>query len=216
MLVLKQDRFDMAYQPIYSAKDRHAPVGYEALLRVEAASPLLVLGLARKLDLLKQLERKVLERILSDSAAMPRERLIFVNASRDALVDSKWFDLLRRFCHGVVVEVQERNLRDSELKVLSRYRDYGIGIALDDLGQSLDDFEALEQLQPAYIKTDRCLVTGSDSQTLKRLKGIAHGFGAKLVVEGIETEEQHQLYRPCADLVQGYYYARPHPIQEVI
>lgn len=215
MLALKQGHFNVAYQPIYAVKDHRAPVGYEALLRVEEVSPLLVLCLARKLNVLSQLERKVLERILAESVAMPKERVIFLNASRDALDDPKWFDLLRRFSHPLVVEVQERNLRENELRVLSRCKQHGIGIAMDDLGQTLDDFEALEKIQPAYIKTDKGLLTGNPG-TLKRLKEIAHSLGAKLVVEGVETAEQDFICRQNADFVQGYYYAKPHSIQEVI
>lgn len=216
MHALKQDRFDVVYQPIYSPEARRTPVGYEALLRIDSVSPVVILGLARKLKLLPELERKVLQRILLESSKIPKERILFINASKDALLDPKWLDGLRGFKHGVVVEVQERGISDKASAALFRLKDCGIDVALDDLGQTLDDIEALEVIRPAYVKTDRSIVSSGDSSTLKRLKDISHGIGAKLVIEGIETEEQHWLGKENGDLLQGYYYARPYSIEHVI
>ena len=47
---------------------------------------------------------------------------------------------------------------------------------------------------------------------LPRLIGMIRDLGAAVVCEGIETAEQHaRCVAAGADLLQGYYYARPAP-----
>ncbi len=216
LIALEHDRFEVAYQPIYSARDT-APFAYEALLRAgEDISPCLILSLARRHRLLGQLEAAVLSRVLSESVAIPQERRIFINASRDALSNVRWLETAREFKHKVVLEIQDRNLSEHEMNLLSRFKEHGFALAFDDLGQTLDDFDALDKVRPQFVKTDRSLVRENKRDTIRIMADVAHAAEAQLIVEGIETREQHEMYGASADLVQGYFYGQPHSIKEVV
>lgn len=47
--------------------------------------------------------------------------------------------------------------------------------------------------------------------------GLAHNLGLKLVAEGVETEEQRvYLQARGCDLVQGYFYSKPLPVEQIV
>ena len=44
-----------------------------------------------------------------------------------------------------------------------------------------------------------------------------HGAGIKVIAEGIETEENARIVTDCGvDRMQGYYFARPMPVAEIL
>jgi EAL domain-containing protein (putative c-di-GMP-specific phosphodiesterase class I) len=91
----------------------------------------------------------------------------------------------------------------------------GFKIALDDFGTGFSGLELLYHSNPDYIKFERFLISDIDRSTKKRsvcknLIKIAKTFGAVVIAEGVETEEEFFI---CAelgfDLIQGYYTGRP-------
>ncbi len=73
------------------------------------------------------------------------------------------------------------------------------------------------------MKVDRSFVNNirSDARRFNLLRGVvqlARELGLKVIVEGVETEDQLELIRlhHCADLVQGYIFARPMPAAEIL
>ena len=75
----------------------------------------------------------------------------------------------------------------------------------------------LRRLPVGRIKIDRSFI--ADPSNLKRdgaivraLVSLAHGLDLKVLVEGVETEEQLRFCeRAHCDLMQGYYFAPPLP-----
>lgn len=50
---------------------------------------------------------------------------------------------------------------------------------------------------------------------IKSIVNLAHGLGIKIVCEGVETAEQVEfLTNIGCDIAQGYYYAKPMPMNE--
>ena len=72
-------------------------------------------------------------------------------------------------------------------------------------------------LHPTYLKLDRSLVRGIDTDTdraalLRALVGYAEHTGAQLVAEGVETKEELDTITALGiPLIQGYYLGRPAP-----
>lgn len=103
-------------------------------------------------------------------------------------------------------------------KVFAAYRNMGIRLAMDDLGDEFATIEAMEQLQPDYIKLDRKWVTGCDADADKqrRIEDVlerASRFHGVVLAEGVEREEEWRYLREAGvPLMQGYLFGRPSPV----
>src|SRR5690606_3367802 len=80
----------------------------------------------------------------------------------------------------------------------------------------------LDQLPLDIIKIDRSFVCNisEDARRFKLLRGtvnLARELDLRIVVEGVETREQLALLNKydCADLVQGYVFAAPMPVEAI-
>ncbi|WP_337876858.1 EAL domain-containing response regulator [Elioraea sp.] len=99
---------------------------------------------------------------------------------------------------------------------------HGFDIAIDDFGSGYATFERLRHFPFAELKIERSIVHGcAQDEALRRICRAAvelgHGFEAKVVAEGIETEEDLAAVRELGfDLAQGYLFARPMPLAEAI
>lgn len=97
---------------------------------------------------------------------------------------------------------------------------HGFGIAIDDFGTGYATFERLHRFPFAELKIERSIVQGcAQDEALRRICRAAvelgHGFEAKVVAEGVETERDLDAVRDLGfDLAQGYLFARPLPLDE--
>jgi FOG: EAL domain len=95
------------------------------------------------------------------------------------------------------------------------FRDAGIQVAIDDFGTGYSSLTYLQKLDIDYLKIDQAFVRDlkSDSKNMALCTAIivmAHELGLKVIAEGIETQEQHDLLSAAGcDYGQGYFYARP-------
>lgn len=121
----------------------------------------------------------------------------------------------------LVMEVVELQVPDErQLQVaMNKLAKSGFHIAIDDFGVEASNRQRVEQLQPSIIKIDRSLMLAyMKGEPFPLMSGIhlARRVGAKLVVEGIETQPQldamHALH---IDMYQGYYLATPKPLEVV-
>jgi len=100
---------------------------------------------------------------------------------------------------------------------LAGLRACGVRVALDDFGTGYSSLGYLQQLTFDTIKLDRAFVTGLEGaspaeQIVDAVARIAHGLGAKVVAEGVETRGQLDRLRLAGcDEVQGYLLGRPMP-----
>lgn len=101
---------------------------------------------------------------------------------------------------------------------MAAYQACGYRIAIDDFGCRHSNFDRLWKVPPDIVKLDRALILQSANNPrartiLPKLIDILHDLGALVVCEGIETADQHALVVDAGtDLVQGFLYARPHPV----
>lgn len=91
----------------------------------------------------------------------------------------------------------------------------GLRIALDDFGSGYAGFELFYHSEPNFLKFDRFLISGIDSDSRKRslcahLLSMCRIQGVTTIAEGIETEAEFEVCRALGfDLVQGYYIHKP-------
>ena len=165
----------------------------------------------------------------------PTPLRVAINASITELGDPDYVNRVAAAVakHGIdperiAIEVTEEIFdRDEEsvLAVLRRLQDIGVHVAIDDFGSGYSSLRWLDHYPVNTLKIDAAFIaTVKDEHqsvpVLEGILGIAKTLGLTVVIEGIETEAQvRYLDRIGADypagkmLGQGYYFARPAPLQ---
>ncbi len=112
--------------------------------------------------------------------------------------------------------------RDDELSQrFQTLRNMGVGLSVDDFGTGFSGLSRLVTLPVSEIKIDKSFVDGclTDSRSralLEAITGIGQSFGMMVVAEGVETKAQLALLRHIGcPVVQGYYFSRPLPADDV-
>ena len=91
----------------------------------------------------------------------------------------------------------------------------GVETAVDDYGTGYSNVTNLLRYMPDYVKIDKQLMSGIQDSPQKQhfVKDIiefSHGNGIMALAEGIETEDELIMALTLgADLIQGYYIAKP-------
>ena len=223
------------YQPLYAAADKTL-VGAEALLRwshpeLGAVSPLEAVMVAEDCGLIVPLGYWVLRTACRDAARWQAHgpQRVSVNVSARQLGDPQFLervmDILReeRLPASLLeIELTETVLMDNMeagAHTLHRLSQLGIHLAIDDFGTGYSSLAYLRQLPMRRLKVDRSFVKDLPGQEHSRtivnaIVALAHGLGLHITAEGVETPEQADyLVRLGCDVLQGYLFARPMPVQ---
>ena len=134
-----------------------------------------------------------------DEFGYPPEHLCFEVTERCRLLD---LDRLK----NVVVDLKSR----------------GVLVALDDFGTGFSSLGILREIPINIIKIDRSFVHKIEENEIERkivktVADLASIFGAKVCVEGIETEGMRNiLKRYNVESFQGYYYGKPLPPEHFV
>ena len=218
------DQLWIAFQPIVRWSDRTV-FGYEALVRSDEPtlnSPGLLFDAAERLGRVREVGRAVRAAVAEAAAAAPPESMMFLNLHAADLNDETLYGAaapLTPFATKVVLEITERTSlsRINDVRsCMTRLRNLGFRIAVDDLGAGYAGLSSFSQLEPDVAKLDMSLVRGIDAAPRKAsivrsmLAVCQRELGTYVVCEGVETEaERDTLTGLGADLLQGYLFARP-------
>jgi diguanylate cyclase (GGDEF)-like protein len=121
---------------------------------------------------------------------------------------------------GIELEITESMLVDQDRrlqKLMRQIAEMGYTFAIDDFGTAYSNLAGLSRYPIHCIKIDRTLVAHRDFRALVgAVLTIARSYGAKVVAEGVETEEQRLwLQESLCDEFQGYLFSRPVPFAEL-
>ena len=114
-------------------------------------------------------------------------------------------------------------LADSEstLATLNHLRALGVRIAMDDFGTGYSSLSYLRSFPFDKIKIDRSFIKDLGEKSdcaaiVKAVAGLGAALGMTTTAEGVETVEQLRQIRElgCTE-VQGYYFGRPCPAEEL-
>jgi EAL domain-containing protein (putative c-di-GMP-specific phosphodiesterase class I) len=120
-----------------------------------------------------------------------------------------------------ITESSEFNFSSYVMQSIGSLMERDIIVALDYFGTGYSSFQNLKNIPVSLLKTERQFVVDIENNDyLKNLFSImvqlAHAADMRLVAEGIETESQMKLILESgADYIQGYYYSRPLPANEM-
>lgn len=98
----------------------------------------------------------------------------------------------------------------------------GVGLALDDFGTGYSSLTYLRQFPLSTLKIDRSFITemssnAEDIAIVRAVIALAHSLHLLVIAEGVEEEKQLQILKDeKCDQVQGYYYSRPLPLEDLI
>ncbi|HCG7311238.1 EAL domain-containing protein [Vibrio parahaemolyticus] len=236
-VVINQFTFHSVYQPIF---DKHQRViGMEALLRIHGADgvqirPDIFLSNA-SIDPYFRLCVEFLSRAMHirnfarHFAGTPIK--LFLNVMPQTLLtltkDMGFKDnglLYKRLADlgmtpsDVVFEVVEESCGDTDLliKAVQLMRSNGFIFAIDDFGAQHSDIARVQQLCPDIIKIDRSYLLdycAGDTFSIRSAVDLAANMGAKVIIEGVEENNQLQAMRQLElDYYQGFYLGKPSAI----
>jgi EAL domain-containing protein (putative c-di-GMP-specific phosphodiesterase class I) len=227
--------FSPVFQPIFDLASGEM-TGIEATSRGPKGSELesgeTLFSLAERTEMLLPLERICRAQALAAAAGAGKDLEIFLNLSPAAASDPEF--LGRNFSeqiarHGlspdqIVLEITERTYvvyQELFRGVLSRFRQQGFRIAVDDVGTGYSSLASLADIEPDYLKFDTVFVRGIDrhptrQELLDALLSFARKIHTKVIAEGIESEEELKTLRALrVPFGQGYLLGRPMPVAEI-
>jgi EAL domain-containing protein (putative c-di-GMP-specific phosphodiesterase class I) len=204
------------YQPVVSLDDRSV-LGFEALARGPSDSvfemPRVMFAFSEQIGMETELDRVCRTAALAGANAVPEGACLFVNTLPESLSDPEWIseplaehlDSAGLPRSSVIIEVSDRATHERLTQLapeVSRLREAGFRIALDNVGTGYASLEAIAELQPDFLKVDPSLVQDLERNALKQelvrsLARLAEKVGATLVAGGIESDPQMQAARRC-------------------
>lgn len=124
----------------------------------------------------------------------------------------------------LVIEITENVAMGDYVAVQNRIKELshlGFGVSIDDFGTGFSAFVYLQHFPIKEIKIDRAFINEiannqKSMAIVKTIVDLARYLKLRVVTEGVETEEQLSLVRKLGcDMIQGYYYSKPLPIDEL-
>ncbi len=226
--ILDNNRLTYHFQPIVSAKTGEI-VSYEALMRANTTkriSPPVILQSAERMNRLYDVEKatffNVIDYIETHEDCF-KSKKIFINSIPGCQLAgedrAKLEERMIPYAGHLVVEfTEETEIDDVQLAELkSNYDRINVETLFDVFGAGYSNVNNLLLYMPRYVKIDRQLLTGIHENLQKQhfVKDIiefAHDNDILALAEGVETsKELKEVIRLGADLIQGYYTARPQP-----
>jgi EAL domain-containing protein (putative c-di-GMP-specific phosphodiesterase class I) len=150
---------------------------------------------------------------------------IAINFSPATLLNARCRELLADLpAERVLLELSEHDqVQDyAELSAaIAPLRAAGMRLAIDDVGAGFSSLRHIVLTEPDVIKLDRSIVAGASTDPILRtlvhsLVDFGHACGAKVVAEGVETEQDAVALRDAGvDYGQGWHFGRPGPPEQL-
>jgi diguanylate cyclase (GGDEF)-like protein/PAS domain S-box-containing protein len=227
------------YQPQIDAISRKL-IGLEALVRWNhpekgMISPGLFIPIAEESNLIIDLGKWVLKTAINQQLVWQKSGLelvpVAVNLSviqcrqpslydevtaqlRESKLDPSMLEL--EITEGIAMESSEYIV-----DLLQRFHDLGIKLSIDDFGTGYSSLSYLKQFKVDKLKIDQSFIRDiasdkDDEAIVTAIIDMSKALGFKTIAEGVETQEQLEFL--CAkqcDEIQGYYFSKPLPGDEI-
>jgi EAL domain-containing protein (putative c-di-GMP-specific phosphodiesterase class I)/ActR/RegA family two-component response regulator len=237
---IERNEFVLHYQPKISLKNGGI-VGLEALVRWQHPECGLIfpndfIRRIEALGLIDQLGWIVVNKGLRDIGefveAAGTSLMLSLNISTFSIHDPGFPDMLLSLLqkygvsvHNLIFEITESGLiqkLSNTLDDLSRLRTKQVQLSIDDFGTGYSTMQQLRSIAATELKIDKGFVKNIHANNRDRLLvqktiEIGHDLGMTVVAEGVETAEQLAFLRlKGCDIVQGYFFCRPLPAEELL
>ncbi len=242
-LKLKKVAYDKEFMLFYQPQvycDTGKLCGFETLIRwyeggKNFLSPLEFIPLAEETGVIIPLGYWILEQAACQYAIWKdktgKDFKIAVNISVKQLIEADFVKNLKKiinmyhvnpeFFEVEITESQQIENNINVQRILKDIREIGVAIAIDDFGTGYSSLYYLKNLPIDRIKIAKELVDNIENELdsiaiVQMVMTIAKAKHIKVIAEGVETEEQWNCLKELGcDEIQGYYFSKPLPLNEV-
>ncbi|HEY5248623.1 MAG TPA: EAL domain-containing protein [Dermatophilaceae bacterium] len=224
------------YQPIVSLADERV-IGAEALVRWERPgfgllSPDEFIQIAEESPLISAVDCWVLQEACRRGAQWCNAGgTLAINLSARTLQHDDVVRALGQALHRTAISPDQLTLEITETTLLegvgatshnlSRLRDLGVKLSIDDFGTGHSSLSQLQRTQVDVLKIDQSFVSQMDhdepsAAIVNAIITVGHALGLSLVAEGVERPGQAAMLREqgCDD-AQGWLFGQPLPAEDI-
>jgi diguanylate cyclase (GGDEF)-like protein/PAS domain S-box-containing protein len=235
---LENDLFEVFYQAKMDPSN-DVVVGVEALVRLrgqdkQMLSPGEFIPLAEESGLIIPIGKVVLEKACKAAADWQKMGFyhnVSINISAIQFSDEHFFDMIKNTLaeskalpHLIELEITEGVLAKNVVRTkadLELLKVLGVQISVDDFGTGYSSLSYLKRFPIDILKIDQSfvrdmLIDPSDAAIVDAIISLAKSLDMKIVAEGAETIEQvRALAAKGCQVIQGFYYCKPIPYDEM-
>jgi len=237
---LENNHFVLHYQPIVDPVSQTV-VSTEALVRWQdpirgLIPPGKFIPVAEDTGLIVEMGKWILFQACRDAAYWNNEKGlnvgVSVNLSSRQFNRSNILQLVKDAleetglaAQKLTLEITESVLVDDDsdvLQTLRSVRDLGVLLSIDDFGTGYSSLSYLKRFPITTLKVDQSFINGvltnsEDAALTQAILSMAQSLNLKVIAEGVESSGQvaFLLERQC-NLIQGYHYSRPIPVEELL
>ena len=238
---IEEDRIEVFYQPIYSTQ-QHRFVSAEALARIRNQDGTIVppgsfIPVAEKNGLISRIGESVFDKTCAFiQKNQLRERYgieyVEVNLSvrqcEDPELAKTYIAIMEKYgldpsrINLEITESASIKLKDNLLENMRKLMDYGVKFSLDDFGNGESNLNYIVDMPVSIVKFDRDMSQAYFANRKARFvmeaaMHMIHEMKLEIVSEGVETEEQAEAIEALGiEYIQGYYFSRPLPGEELL
>jgi len=237
---LAEKQFKVVYQPKFNIKgDEPRLCSAEALVRWQhpelgMISPGIFIPLFEENGLINSLDNyvwsEVARQIKSWKVAFGVTVPVSVNVSRVDLLSPGYEENMLWLVHtnflqpsDMLLEITESAYTENSeriIEIANSLRSHGFKLEMDDFGSGYSSLNMLASLPIDALKLDmkfvrRICENAKDLRMVQLMIEIASFLNVPVIAEGVETEEQYRLLKENGcDIIQGYYFSKPLPVDQ--
>jgi EAL domain-containing protein (putative c-di-GMP-specific phosphodiesterase class I) len=236
---LERNEFLLHYQPKVDIGSGRI-TGVEALLRWQQPvqgliPPAQFIQLAEETGLIVPIGEWVLKTACTQNKAWQQQGLapvrVAVNLSPRQFAQKNLLEDIARvlkqtgldpaYLELEITESVVMNNPEQAVILLNRLKAFGIHFAIDDFGTGYSSLNYLKRFPLNTLKIDRTFIRdlpgdSDDAAITQAILAMAHSLRLGVVAEGVETAEQMRfLLDNHCDEIQGYYFSRPQPANDI-
>ncbi|KOY80825.1 EAL domain-containing protein [Lysinibacillus macroides] len=236
---IESREFELYFQPKVTMEDEQIQ-GLEALVRwrndkLGFVSPGEFIPYAEETGLIIPLSEAIIEKACEAVIQMQQSGWkipVAINISSIHFKQQNFLEsvqaILERYnmpASNFEIEVTERTVMNSANETVSklvRLKQLGFKISIDDFGTGYSSLSYLVRFPLDCLKIDRSFIQHICSLAEKQavvdaIIQMAHRLKMKVVAEGVEQAQQVDILRKMkCDIIQGYYYSKPLPLNELM
>ncbi len=238
---LEKNEFTMHYQPYFDCQSRELK-GFEALIRWNSprfglVSPAMFIPFLEETGMIIEVGKWIIKTVCAqinkwinegyDKQLVP----VYINLSLAQFMQKDLLDFIEKIISETDIKPEYLGFEITESffmqdveytrKTLENLRQKGISVNVDDFGTGYSSLSSLWKLPFNNLKIDRSFikdltVNPDNTAIVIAIISLAHNLNIKTIAEGVENEVQWQILRILkCDMVQGYYFSKPLPADEV-
>ncbi len=202
---------------------------FESLVRLKVKdklySPFFFLDIAKSSGFIHEITKIMIEKSCAYLSTFDKSIKISINITESDLATRKLKDILIETLNRYEIEPERVTLEVLEgitaintknnIKQLSKLKELGFKLAIDDFGVEYSNFERLNELDIDFIKIDGKYIKNihknpKSYKITKAITDFAHSLDISVVAEFVESREIQKIIESlCIEYSQGYYFSVP-------